>query len=214
MNRKMIYMIVLIIGTYVAAQLLADVSATKLVQIGKVVMPGGSLIFALTFTLRDVVHKRLGREWAHAAIAVAAGLNIGVAAYLYLVAQLGWPEFYAHGEAWGSIFALVPAITLGSIAAELVSQSVDTEIYHRWKLRFADAPQWTRVLVSNAVSIPVDSIVFTALAFVLLPPLFGAEAMPLANAIGRLASGQVLYKALVAIISIPLIYLVKDESII
>ena len=36
MNRKMIYMIVLIIGTYVAAQLLADVSATKLVQIGKI----------------------------------------------------------------------------------------------------------------------------------------------------------------------------------
>ena len=70
-----------------------------------------------------------------------------------------------------------------------------------------------RVLASNFVSLPVDSIVFTALAFVLLPPVFGAESMPLAQAITQIASGQILYKAVVTILSLPLIYTIKDKPI-
>lgn len=45
------------------------------------------------------------------------------------------------------------------------------------------------------------------------PPLFGAEAMPLGVAITRVASGQILYKAAVTLISLPLIYTVKDKPL-
>ena len=107
----------------------------------------------------------------------------------------------------------MPAITIGSIVAELCSELTDTEVYHFWKTRFPRAPQWSRVVASNFVSLPIDSIVFTALAFVLLPPLFGAESMPLGQAITRIASGQILYKAAVTLVSLPLIYTVEDKPL-
>lgn len=213
MDRKVVWIIVTLVGAYVMAQLIADIGATKLVQIGNVVMPGGTFIFALTFTLRDMVHKRLGVQWARAAIWVAAGANIVMAIYLAAVGRLPSPDFYPFVE-WGAIFAIVPAITIGSIVAEIVSESTDTEVYHWWRNRFPQFPQWTRVLASNAVALPVDSLVFTFLAFVLLPPLFGAESMPLGTAVGRLVSGQILFKAAVTVISLPLIYAVKDEPIV
>lgn len=213
MTKTVIRAIVLLVGTYVMAQAIADIGATKLVQIGGVVMPGGTFIFALTFTLRDMIHKRLGKEWAKTAIYTAAGLNVLLALYMLLLSRLPSPDFFTLGDSWNAIFAIVPAITIGSIVAELVSELTDTEVYHFWKTRFPRAPQWSRVIASNFVSLPIDSIVFTGLAFVLLPPLFGAEAMPLGGVITRVASGQILYKAAVTLISLPLIYTVKDKPL-
>ena len=67
-------------------------------------------------------------------------------------------------------------------------------IFILWTKRFPNAPQWTRVLTSNFVSIPVDSVVFSVLAFTLLPSLFGAESMPFMTAVARVASGQIIFK--------------------
>ncbi len=213
MSKQTIRAVVLLVGTYIMCQAIADIGATKLVEIGGVVMPGGTFIFALTFTLRDMIHKRLGREWARMAIFTAAALNVLLAVYMLILSRLPSPDFFALGDSWNAIFAIVPAITIGSIVAELASELTDTEVYHFWKTRFPAAPQWSRVLVSNAVSLPIDSIVFTLLAFVLLPPVFGAEAMPFGAAITRIASGQILYKAAVTVVSLPLIYTVKDKML-
>lgn len=213
MTKKTIWTIVIIVGAYVACQLIADVAATKFIEIGGVVMPGGTLIFALTFTLRDVVHKRLGREWARAAIVAAAGLNLLLAGYMYLVASIPSPVFYQFGESWDAIFAIVPAITIASIVAEVVSTSIDTEVYHFWKTKFPTFPQWTRVLTSNIVSLPIDTLVFSVLGFVLLPLVFGGEPMPLAAALARVISGQAIYKLAVTFVSMPLIYSVPDREV-
>lgn len=214
MTKTVIRAIVLLVGTYVMAQAIADIGATKLVQIGGVVMPGGTFIFALTFTLRDMIHKRLGREWARAAIGAAAALNVLLAVYLFFISRLPSPDFFALGDSWNAIFAIVPAITIGSIVAELASELTDTEVYHFWKTRFPRAPQWSRVLASNFVSLPVDTVIFTLLAFVLLPPLFGAEGMPFGQAVARVVSGQILFKAAVTVISLPLIYTVEDRPLV
>ena len=213
MSKKAVWIIVLLVGAYVMCQLVADVGATKFIQIAGVTMPAGTFVFALTFTLRDMLHKRLGKQWAQAAIVSAAGFNLFLSGYLWLMTRLPAPVWFGLGDAWGSIFSIVPAITLGSIAAELVSELIDTEVYHFWAGRFSNWPHWTRVVVSNIVSIPVDSVVFSVLAFGLLPRLFGAEAMTLGDALVRAASGQVLYKGIVTLFSLPGIYLVKDKPL-
>jgi len=213
MKKNHIWTIVLLVGTYIMCQAIADIGATKLVQVGGFLIPGGTFIFALTFTIRDVIHKRLGREWARAAIISAALLNILMAGYLAIVAKLPYPPFFELGEAWGAIFAIIPAITIASIVAEVVSESTDTEIYHLVKTRRESWPQWTRVLLSNAVALPLDSLVFAGLAFLLLPPLFGAEALPIA-ALGPIVAGQVIFKAIVTLVSMPLIYTVPDREIV
>ena len=212
MSKRNIWTIVLLVGGYVVCQAIADIGATKMVQIGTVVIPAGTFIFTITFTLRDMLHKRLGKEWARASIILAGVFNILMAGYLAGMAALPAPPFFGLNEAWGSIFALVPSIVIASITAEVVSELIDTEVYHLWKTKMGHWPQWTRVLASNVVSLPIDSFIFAVLAFVLLPPLFGQEAAPLGVAMG-LVVGQILWKGIVTIVSMPGIYLVKDKPI-
>lgn len=209
-SKRAIWMIVLLVGGYVLCQAVADVAATKLVQIGSITMPAGTFIFAVTFTLRDLLHKRLGKEWARAAIVLAGVFNVVQATYLATVGTLPSPDFYHLTGAWGTIFALVPSITAASIIAEVISELVDTEVYHSWQRRFTFLPQWTRVLVSNAVSLPLDSLIFGTLAFSILPRLFGGGIVPFSVAMS-IVCGQIIWKGIVTVISLPLIYLVKEK---
>mgnify|MGYP001047338975 CR=1 FL=1 len=212
MEKRNVWTIVALVGGYILCQAIADIGATKLVSVVGIVIPAGTFIFAITFTLRDLIHKRLGKEWARAAIICAGAFNILQALYLATMAQLPSPAYYELSAAWGQIFAIVPAITIGSIVAELISELVDTEIYHWWTRRLGHLPQWSRVLVSNAVSLPLDSLIFGTLAFVLLPPFLGGDALPFGVAMS-VAGGQIIWKALVTVVSMPGIYLVKEEPI-
>lgn len=212
MSRKNVWAITALVGLYVICQAIADVGATRLLQIGSIVLPGGTFIFAVTFTLRDLLHKRLGKEWARAAIVLAGGFNVLQAVYLSAIGHLPAPAFAQLAGAWSQIFAIVPSITVASIVAEVVSELIDTEVYHFWSHRFRRLPQWTRVVVSNAISLPVDSLIFATLAFVFLPPLLGGDSMPFLTALS-LVAGQIVYKAAVTLISLPGIYLVKERPL-
>jgi uncharacterized integral membrane protein (TIGR00697 family) len=212
-NKKTVWSIIALVGAYIMCQLIADIGATKFVLVGPYVLPAGTFIFAVTFTLRDMVHKRLGKEWARGAIVMAAAFNLLLSAYLWLMTKLPAPGFFGLAESWDAIFAIVPSITMASIIAELISELVDTEVYHLWKTKLPKAPQWSRVLVSNVVSLPLDSFIFATLAFVLLPPFLGGHAEPFGVAL-TLTVGQTIWKGIVTVVSMPGIYLVKEKPLV
>lgn len=215
LRKGTIWTIVLLVGAYLVAQAVADVAATKFVTMWRISLPAGSILFALTFTIRDLIHKRLGKEWARAAIVIAALFNILQALYLSWMAAMDAPPFYAYTEAWSAIFAIVPSITVASIIAEVCSELVDTEIYHFWYEHVVDKskwPQWTAVLASNLVSLPLDSLIFGVLAFTVLPTVFGGETLPVLNSLA-LVAGQIVWKALVTLVSMPAIYAVPKRKL-
>lgn len=204
MSKKTVWTIVLLVGGYVCWQLIADIGATKMVRIGTVVVPGGTFIYAVTFTWRDLMHKRLGAAWARACIVWAGVFNVVMALYLAGVGGLPAPRFSPWAEAWGSIFSLVPRIALASVLAEVVSELVDTEVYQLWVDYVSARYQWARVLASNAVSLPLDSLLFVSLAF--------GGLLPLASILS-LAKGQMVLKGVITLVSLPGIYLVKENRI-
>jgi uncharacterized integral membrane protein (TIGR00697 family) len=163
-------------------------------------------LFAVIFVVRDMLHKTAGATYVRQTIAVAAVLNVAVAIYFYWIAGLPAPGFYDLAEPWSAIFSLAPAIVTASIIAAVVSQLVNTSVY-QW-LWNSGRPQWARSIGSNLVSLPVDSVLFTGLAFVVLPPLLGASSISLADAMLRVASGQTLIKLVIMLAMTPLLYLV------
>jgi queuosine precursor transporter len=196
-------------GTFILTLSLADLAATKFILIGGVVAPGGVFLFSIIFVVRDMLHKIAGQDYVRRTILVAAVLNLFVAAYFYMIAQLPAPEFFALAEPWDAIFALAPAIVLASITAAVLSQLLNTYVYQR--LWDAGRPQWARVVGSNLASLPVDSVLFTALAFVILPPAFGADPIAFSDAVVRVASGQTLIKLIIVLAMTPMVYLVPDQ---
>lgn len=124
---------------YILATLSANLLATTFVTLpGGAMVALGTLTFGATFTLRDRVHRR-GRRTVYMMIAMAAVANVIMAALI--------------GIPWRIIGASFLAIVL--------AESADTEVYERLRQR-----SWlVRVAGSNAVSVPLDTILFTCLAF-------------------------------------------------
>ncbi|MCB0977676.1 MAG: VUT family protein, partial [Acidimicrobiales bacterium] len=89
------------------------------------------------------------------------------------------------------------------------SELIDTEVYHWWVTRITTRHQWARVLVSNAVSVPVDNAIFAVGAFASLP-LLRHGALDWAT-VWDIFLVNLVVKGLVSVASVPLIYLVPDR---
>ena len=189
-------------AAYVAAQILADIGSLRIVLIGGLSMDAGTLVYPLTFTLRDLVHKTAGLRAARAMIFLAAGINLFMAGYFWLVARLPADPAVGPQEAFGQVLAPVWRIVMASILAEVVSELVDTEAYRLWVTRVTTHYQWARVLVSNSLSVPLDSLIFAWAAFGGVLPAAVVWSIVLSN---------VLVKGATTLVSLPLIYLVKEK---
>ena len=159
---------IILCGLYIFFSLAGNIAATKVTYFGSMVMDAG-FIYSLTFTWRDLIHKQLGQRAAITTIWLAAAINLLAAAYFQIVvmmpAQTDWAASGGQ-SAWEFLFSLQLRITLASILTALIAELIDTKVYQLWTSgRRAGWPQWTRVAVSNSVSIPVDSLLFPIIAF-------------------------------------------------
>ncbi|MFH0874978.1 MAG: queuosine precursor transporter [archaeon] len=210
-------------GVYIFLQMTADIAATKVIVLGKIVMDAG-IIYALTFTWRDLIHKQLGKKCAQTCIILAGVINVIMALYFMLVVKLppeaSWSSSFWNitnvtigsnlaergGQAaWEFIFGIMPRIVIASIIAEVFSELIDTEVYQWWVDGIGKKrPQWMRVVVSNAISIPVDSLIFPIIAF------YGILS---ADVLFIMFLSNILIKAIITAISFWMIYLVPDKPI-
>ncbi len=90
----------------------------------------GTFIYPITFTLRDVAHKVVGKRNTRVMIVMAAVVNLFMAAYLSWTASVPSDPAWGLGEAYSAILAPVWRIVIASIVAEVVSELIDTEVYH------------------------------------------------------------------------------------
>ena len=194
--------LMLVSASYVGAQMLADITSLKIVRIAGLSMDAGTLIYPFTFTLRDLVHKVAGKRGARVLILAAAAINLFMAGLFWLVSRLPYDLAAGPQPDWNAVLAPVWRIVVASIIAEVAAEWVDTEIYHLWIQRITRKYQWARVLVSNTVSVPLDSLLFVFIAFWGVLPVPVLFSILLAN---------ILVKGAVTLISLPGIYLVPNQ---
>ncbi len=188
----------LAIGLYIACELIANVTAVKPIVLGSlgVIVPAGVFIYALTFTLLDLIHERLGKRGVRQVIGTAFVANLLLALYAQLTVWWPAPEFFDGQAAVARVLGATPRIVGASLVAYLVASLVDAEVFAWWRERIGGY-RWARVLVSNAVSTAVDSGVFVTLAFAGVLPVL------------PLALGQYVVKMGVTVLSLPLIYAIR-----
>ena len=139
------YSLVAMTVAYVVVVAVSNLLVDKFIDLGAFgLLSAGTITFGITFTIRDLAHQAsvqagLGRRPIFTMIGVAAVVNVLVAMATNTPARF----------------------LIASFLAILVSEGIDTEIYHRLRSR-----SWlVRVISSNAVSVPLDSSIFTIVAF-------------------------------------------------
>ncbi len=151
----------------------ANYYAATFVSVGALTFAIGTLTFALSYTLADYIRRYHGRTAT--IIAVAAGA----------IGTLIYTAMFDGG---------LGRIVFASLASLVIASSVDIRI----QTFLLAGPIWRLVLVSNGISLLVDTVVFTLLAF------YGVDGVPILSLIG----GDYLVKVAMSVISIPMIYAV------
>lgn len=195
--------LIILVASYIALQIFSDIGSLRIVMLGGMSIDAGTFIYPLTFTLRDMVHKTMGKQGARLMILTAAGFNLLMALYFWLVATLPADMGVGAQPEFGQVLAPLWRLVFASIVAEVVAEMTDTEVYSMWKERVTTRHQWSRVLVSNAVSIPLDSLIFCWIAF---GGLFDSAV------VWSIFLSNTLIKFAATLISLPGIYLVKEKD--
>lgn len=196
---------VIVISAYIGAQMLADISSLKIGLVLGFAVDMGTFVYPITFTLRDVAHKTLGKRATQVLIVMAAAVNLFAALYLWWVTGVASDPAWGLGAEWSAVFnaQLLARIVLASVVAEVVSELADTQVYHWFVTRITHRHQWARVLVSNSVSVPLDNLIFAVGAFGGILPW---------NVVWQIFVFNLVVKYLVTIVSMPLIYVTRDRA--
>lgn len=186
------------VAAYIAAQMLSDIASLKIGIVVNLAVDMGTFIYPVTFTLRDVVHKLLGKTNARLLVLTAGVINLLMAAYLLWISGVPGDPEWGLNEQFSAVLAPMWRIVIASIIAEVVSELVDTEMYHWFVTRITRRFQWARVVVSNSVSVPIDNALFAVGAF--------GWALPW-SVVVDIFLFNLMVKYVITVVSIPLIYI-------
>ena len=194
--------LVFVVGLYLACTLIANIASLRIVLFAGFSIDAGTLIYPLTFTLRDLIHKIGGTRTAKATIFTGAGVNILMVLYFWWVSAAP-PDMDVGPQAeWSTVLGPQWRIVTASIIAMLIAELIDTYVYQKWVIKYGHKYQWGRVLSSNAVSSPIDSLVFSFVAFYGLIPI---------GVVWSIFLSMVGIKLVSSLASIPLIYIIKPK---
>ncbi|MBV7338919.1 queuosine precursor transporter [Chloroflexi bacterium TSY] len=202
---------VVVVAAYIAAQMVADIASLKIGVVAGLAVDMGTFIYPITFTLRDLVHKVLGRRNAQALIICAALINLSTVLYLMWSASVPSDPDSFGGPEFSLVFAPLWRIVVASILAEIISELLDTEIYHWFVTKITSRLQWLRVLISNSMSVPVDNIIFVLIAFSPIAFL-GTPLVDSWQVTWEIFLFNLGVKYAVTLVSLPLIYLTPDRD--
>ena len=148
------------LSIYIALIALANYTAANIIKLPlNIDLAVGTIFFGFVFTVRDKLHQ-FGRKTVY--------LGIFLASILSLIVNI--------------VTQSPPQIILASFIGLVLGEIADTEVFARIK------DNWLiKSLSSNAVSVPVDTILFNIIAFT------GTE---LASSIPSLVAGDIIFKAL------------------
>ncbi|MGC4038032.1 MAG: queuosine precursor transporter [Chitinophagaceae bacterium] len=173
----------------------------------------GVLLWPLEFVMTDIVNEYFGPK-AVRRISYTAIILISYAFVMFYAAMKVPPaDFWitSHAttdnvpdmqNAFNGIFGQGLRIIIGSLVAFFVSQLVDVTVFHRIKKVTGEGKVWLRATGSTLVSQLVDSYIVLFIAF------SGVFSWQQILAIGVV---NYFYKAIMAIVLTPVIYLVEHR---
>ena len=200
-NKKDIVFLVLA-GFFITNAIVAELIGGKLVTFfGLFTQSIGIILWPTIFLLTDLINEYFGKDGVRKLTYITIALISFTFIILSIALNIEATSFSpVSDDAFRKVFGQSQWIIVGSIIAFLVSQLVDVYVFWFFKTITGNKHIWLRATGSTLVSQLVDTFVVQYIAFVL--PVKWAFDEFLRN-----ASWGYVFKLLVAIALIPLIYI-------
>jgi queuosine precursor transporter len=201
-NKRKDLVFIILAGFFVTNAIVAELIGGKVVQFfGLFYQSIGIILWPVVFLLTDLINEHYGKKGVRKLTYVTVGLII----YTFLIITVGRqiPAVVSsetvQDKEFNIVFGPSQWIILGSILAFFISQLVDVYVFWVFRNRTGGKLIWLRATGSTIVSQLIDTFIVQYVAFVLPGKWKMSEYM--VN-----ASWGYLFKLLVALALIPLIY--------
>ncbi len=154
-----------ILAVYVAALLISNIAATKLVALGPLILDGGAVLFPLVYIFDDVMTEVYGYRRARRAIWTAFGVMLLAIGCFTLVRYLPAAAEYHDQAAYEAVLGFFPQIVVASLLAFLTGSFLNSYIVAKLKVAMKGRQLWLRLLGSTVVGSLFDTVIFCVVAF-------------------------------------------------
>lgn len=173
----------------------------------------GTILWPIVFIMTDLINEYYGVRGVKLLSYLTAGLITYGFIMVYLAIHSTPAAFWiSQNQAFGvdnmqvafaNIFGQSNWIVVGSLIAFLVGQIVDAYVFQGVRKWLGEQKVWLRATLSTIVSQLLDSFIVLYIAFVLGPPKWSFDLFI------QVGSNNYVYKVLMAILLIPVLYLVR-----
>lgn len=175
----------------------ANIFAAKIIRMFGLAVPAGVIVYAVSFLVTDTISEFFGRK--EAVRTVLLGFVCALIYFGFVLVVILWQPAFGTGsdQAFRQTLGLSARITIASITAYLASQLHDVLMFDFWGRKTSGRHLWLRNNASTMVSQTLDSVIFVFIAFYGVIPVW------------PLIGGQLLVKAVVAMMDTPFLYYLK-----
>ncbi len=188
-------------GIFVTHALLGELIGGKLIEVEGFVMSIGVVPWPVVFVTTDLANEYFGPR----AVRRLTFLAIGLIAYAYVVLWLcglvpAAPISPVSDAEFDAVFNQSRWIIVGSLVAFAIAQLLDVMVFVLLRQRTQGKFLWLRAVGSTIVSQLVDTFVINGIAF-------GLSGALKAHEVFELSLTNYAYKFLIALMTLPVIYL-------
>ncbi len=163
----------------------------------------GTVLFATTFLVSDIITEHYGAEKARAAVGVSFITQIAFTLLMLLTIAHPPLDNGMVSEAMQILFLPAPRLLIASLIAYVTSLLLDIWIFQKLSKQTNKKHLWFRTFASTAISAFVDNFIFSLLAWVVLSP----EPVTIETLLFTYVLGAYFARLVMAGLSTPVIYL-------
>ena len=151
---------------YVTSLLIANIAASKIIQIGPVIFPAGLVIFPLSYIFDNILTEVYGYHYSRRIIWTGLGCIWLFCLVGHVTTLLPAAPFWSFQESYALVMNSVPRVVLASSISYLCSEFLNSYLLAKLKIAFEGKHYWLRLLASTGAGGAIDSLLFCTIAFV------------------------------------------------
>jgi uncharacterized integral membrane protein (TIGR00697 family) len=148
-----------------AALITSNIASSKLTSIFGIIMTGGTIPYAFTYSLGDIITEVYGYKRTRQLIWGAIASNVFVIAFIYVTIFLPPASFWHNQQEYQLILGTTVRIIFSSLTSYWCSEFLNSYVLAKLKIYLEGKYLWMRILFSSMISITADTIIFTFLAY-------------------------------------------------
>jgi uncharacterized integral membrane protein (TIGR00697 family) len=184
---------------FLTCLLISNIIASKLIQVGGIVLPSAVILFPVTYILADVFTEVYGFKKTRMVIWIGFVANTFMSLVFLIAIALPYPPFFANQAAYATVLGSTPRVLAASLAGYWAGEFSNAILLSVLKKATNGRYLWTRTIGSTIVGEGLDTVFFISIAFAGTVPGLTLLQMMLA---------QYLFKVGYEVIFTPLTYLV------